>query len=323
MKIVFFGLGSIGMRHAQILRASFGHELAALRSTPGRAGNALSIRELASWDAVADFAPDVAVITNPTSLHVPTATRAAALGAHLFIEKPLSDTLAGIDALAALCARTGRTCYTAYCMRFHPVITAMRARCAGRRILHVRVACTSYLPAWRPGRDAKAIYSARADLGGGVFLDLAHEFDYLAYLFGDLTVRDAQAARMSDVTVDVEDAADILLRAARAPLVNLHLNFLSPIVERRMVVNLDGGAYLIGDLVAGTLTDGTSDGSTVAQFSTDRNAYLKAQWDYFFANLGNPAIMNNLAETTELLRTILACKERARIDGGVVHATMC
>ncbi|RXL98531.1 hypothetical protein EO238_29995, partial [Citrobacter sp. AAK_AS5] len=46
--------------------------------------------------------PCSAFITTPTSSHIPLAIHAAEHGCHLFIEKPLSDTLAGADRLLSL-----------------------------------------------------------------------------------------------------------------------------------------------------------------------------------------------------------------------------
>jgi len=47
--------------------------------------------------------PDAALITNPASLHVDTGLALAQEGIHLFIEKPLSNTLDGVDKLLDLC----------------------------------------------------------------------------------------------------------------------------------------------------------------------------------------------------------------------------
>ena len=51
-------------------------------------------------------------------------------------------------------------------------------------VYSARVLCSSYLPGWRPGVDYRTVYSAHKDMGGGVTIDLIHEWDYLVELFG-------------------------------------------------------------------------------------------------------------------------------------------
>ena len=71
----------------------------------------------------------------------------------------------------------------------------------------VRAMCSSYLPEWRPGVDWKKCYSAHADMGGGVDIDLIHEWDYLTYLFGFPHNVYSIRGQFSDVTADSCDNA--------------------------------------------------------------------------------------------------------------------
>ena len=51
------------------------------------------------------------------------------------------------------------------------------------RPLSAHVSCQSWLPDWRPGRDYRESYSARADEGGAL-RDLVPELDYATALLG-------------------------------------------------------------------------------------------------------------------------------------------
>ena len=99
MKTLICGLGSIGKRHLQILE-SFGfrcQDIAIVRTRKGTAnfgdtilsehGNRHPVYTRV-LDALLAEKPDLALNTNPTSLHVSTALMAARAGCHLFIEKP-------------------------------------------------------------------------------------------------------------------------------------------------------------------------------------------------------------------------------------------
>ncbi len=309
MKIIFFGLGSIGTRHARILNTYFTHDLFAFRSSQKGQGNDLGMPEVSSWPQVKKLKPDIAFITNPTSLHVETAIECANLGMHLFVEKPLSHRMDQVEELMQLCQEKNLTCYTAYGMRFHPVIKGLKERLKGKQPRHVRAVVSSDLSQWRPGTDHKKKYSANAALGGGVLLDLSHEFNYIEHLFGIIEGMKGWYGRVGDVTVDTEDTADITLKAGGTP-VNLHMNFMSRFEERTVSVDFEDG-YMIGDIRNNTIRWVENGAKGERVFTTTRDEYFKEQLEYFFANLANPSIMNNIQESAELLKKILEFKRSA------------
>lgn len=309
MKVVIFGLGSIGNRHALILKKYYPYELFAFRSGLSRKGNILGIKEIYDWRELNKLKPDIAFITNPTSLHIKTAIKCAKLNMHLFIEKPLSNSLGGISELEKICKMNKLTCYTAYCLRFHPVIKKLKEIISGKKILHVRITCSSYLPDWRKAKEKKDAYSLWANKGGGALLDLSHEFDYTRYLFGQITRIKGVFGRVSKVTVNSEDFSDVLIKTSKGINVNLHINFLSRLKERKIIIDYDGG-YIIGDLLNGQVI--ASQKTKQQQFGIERNDYLKDQIAYFINNLGNALIMNNLEESRQTLNTILELKKYGR-----------
>lgn len=308
MRILIFGLGSIGKRHAKLLREHFSHEIFVFRSTRTGMGNEVGLREIYGWDEVKELKSEIAFVTNPTNMHIETALKCARLGMHLFIEKPLSHTMQGVDELERICREKNLTCYIAYCMRFHPVIRDIKERVKGKKILHVRAVVSSYLPNWRPATEHKKSYSANTAQGGGVLLDLSHEFDYLEYLFGTLQDLHGWFGRISDVTVDAEDVADVVMKTAQGIPINLHMNFMSRFEERKVIVDFEGG-YIIGDIRNSCVETMENDKKTEKTFTTTRDEYFKEQLDYFFANLGNPDIMSNIRESSELLKKILVFKQ--------------
>ena len=229
MRIVIFGLGSIGKRQARILRENFSHELYAFRSGEKKSwNNDLGIKEIYAWDELKTLRPDVAFITNPTFLHAQTALACASLGMHLFIEKPLSNSLKGIAAIETICRKKKLTCYVAYGLRFHPVIKALRKLITGKKIQHVRVTCSSYLPSWRKGTSSRNSYSGIKDQGGGALLDLSHEFDYIRYLFGEFKIISGVYGKASHVTVDSEDFADVLITSQSSGVYQSAFELLEP-----------------------------------------------------------------------------------------------
>lgn len=215
-KILVVGVGGIGRRHVQYARTLVPEaEIVALRreARPDDAIEGVD-RIVTELDEAIAFRPDVAVIATPASRHLASAKPFAEQGAHLLIEKPMSNRSEGLPALIDTCKKNGRVLMIGYNLRFHPAIAELRSlleQKAVGRTLAVRAEVGQYLPSWRPGRDYEQTASARADLGGGVMLELSHEIDYLRWLFGDISWVSAVERRDSDLKIDVEDSAYLTL----------------------------------------------------------------------------------------------------------------
>ena len=172
MNVVFFGLGSIGRRHAGILQEDFRHGLFAYRTKKGtNAGCGVhNISELYTWKELQAVSPGAAFITNPTFLHIKTAIECARRGMALFIEKPLDSDVRQLKKFLEVVSSKNITTYVAYVLRFHPVINRLKEDVSRYHFLHMRVWSTSYLHLWRPAVDPRQSYSAHSRMGGELSL---------------------------------------------------------------------------------------------------------------------------------------------------------
>ncbi|RME08367.1 MAG: gfo/Idh/MocA family oxidoreductase, partial [Anaerolineae bacterium] len=218
MKFLIVGIGSIGKRHLRNLRALGYGDLLAYRSSR-RDVEAIErefgVRSFFDLEQALAEKPDVVIVSNPTHWHIPVALAAARAGAHLFLEKPLSHTLEGVSELSALVKQHNLKAMVAYPLRFYAGTQKMRALLKEGAIgqpLYVRAEVGSYLPDWRPGSDYRQVYSAHAEMGGGVLLDLSHEVDYLYWLFGPPENLTAQIQNTGALEIDAEDNVDILMQ---------------------------------------------------------------------------------------------------------------
>ena len=305
MKVIFFGLGSIGLRHAAILKKNKNFKLYAYRTHKGQIKNNLGIAEVNRWKDIDRLSPQVAFITNPTHLHIGTAIECAQRGMHLFIEKPLGDRTEKLNQLLDIVSKKKITTYVAYVLRFHPVINEIRKYVMKNRFFHMRIQTTSFLHRWRPGTDTRRSYSAHRNMGGGVILDLSHEFDYVRYILGDIRNINGQSGRRSRLTVDAEDYADILIRTARGP-VNVHLNFFSRMTRRMIQIDFKDKS-IEGDLLNNTITE-FKDGrpASMRKLKGGLKSCYETQLKYFFDNIDNPHNMNNIFEAAPLFKKIVA-----------------
>lgn len=258
------GCGSIGRRHARNLRAlGVGRILA---HDPNQEQAAELAREgpatvCATLDAAYEKRPDVALVCAPTSLHLPLASQALTHGCHLFVEKPLSSSLDGVDAFLGAVRDRGRVLLVGYNLRFDPLMHRLEAWLREGRIgrpLSTRLHFGSYLPARHPWEDYRGGYGARRALGGGVILDAIHELDYALWLFGDPAAVSCVAAKVGDLEIDVEDVAEIQLVHPDA-VVSIHLDFLQR-PHRRWCAILGTDGRITADLVGRVLIRYDTDG---------------------------------------------------------------
>lgn len=232
MRVLVVGAGSIGARHLRNLRHAGVGDLSVADPSPER--RALAERE-AGARAHASLAeglaakPDVVVVATPTHLHLPVALEAARAGCDLFIEKPLAHAEEGLDELARVVEQNRAVAMVACNLRFHHgPATLKRLLDEGRlgKVYSASFDVGYHLPDWVPGRDYRATYSARRELGGGVALDAIHEVDYAQWLLGDVAEAVALGGKVSDLDIDVEDCVDAVLRFRAGPTALLHMDYL-------------------------------------------------------------------------------------------------
>ena len=179
--------------------------------------------------------PDAALICTPTALHLQLAEQALQAGAHLFIEKPISHALSGVDELVAEASARHRVLLVGCNMRFHRPITLMKLWLDGGAIgrpLYGQFRYGSYLPNWRPQQDYRSSYSARSELGGGIVLDAVHEIDYARWFLGEPEMVSAMTGQVSGLDINTEDVAEISLRFASGAMADIHMDYLRPVRGR-------------------------------------------------------------------------------------------
>ena len=211
MRALIVGLGSIGRRHARNWSA-LGYGPPAVchqRNAPQPEQLGIEAREYWTWtQALEREQPDVVLVTNPTSLHVPVARQAIDAGAHVLVEKPLASSTQSVAELLEAARARRRALMAAYNLRFHPGLARMRELAQQQaigRIVSARADAGEYLPDWHPWEDYRQGYSARADLGGGAVLTFSHELDALCWLAGRARTVTARVAHASSLEIDVED----------------------------------------------------------------------------------------------------------------------
>jgi predicted dehydrogenase len=343
MKILMVGLGGIGQRHLRNLRTLLGDEVEIIAYRVRRLSQVITptlqvdtdrdveqvygVRVFAELEAALAEKPDVAFICNPSSLHVPVALACVRAGCDLFMEKPLSNDLQGLDELQALVVKHSRIVMVGYQLRFHPCFLRLqeivRSGVLGN-LLAVRAAVGEYLPGWHRYEDYRQGYAARADLGGGVILSQIHELDYLYALFGKAKRLFAIGGHWSSLEIDVEDMASMLMECefdGRPLPVHLQQDYLQRPSQRQCEVVGDAGKAVL-DLPSLSVTLYGPEGELADRFTCeqfDRNQLFLDETKHFLdcVRTRNKPVVD-LQEGIWSLRLALAAKKSIAC-GGVVE----
>ncbi len=243
VSVLLVGCGSIGRRHARILR-SLG--VVDLRIVDSSENQRLALQ--AETAVTASFAtlleglrtrPTCVFICTPPSLHIAQSVAALEAGCHVFSEKPLAESLAQIATLEETIARTKRIFAVGFCMRHHAaLVKAKRLVEAGRvgRLISIRCRMGEHLPTVRP--DYKSLFTLKE---AGAF-DLAHEIDLACwYSGGALTGVKGFCGPFSDLGFTAPDLVEMVLRFEPGCLASVHLDmFGSPRLRQTELIGTEG-----------------------------------------------------------------------------------
>jgi predicted dehydrogenase len=302
MNILIIGLGSIAFKHISVIREINPNVLIyALRSSlkSEEHKGIINIYELNSTNIKFDFA----IISNPTYLHYEFIELLSKKGINLFIEKPLVHSLIDLDRLIEFTENSHIINYVACNLRFHPCIQFLKSKIHNKRINELNVYCGSYLPEWRPTKDFRNLYSSNPDMGGGVHLDLFHEFDYTFWIFGTpISCRRSIKSR-SSLNIASIDYANYLLEYDTFSA-SLILNYYRRDPKRTVEVLFENETWSI-DLINNTIIN--NQGEIIYKWNKSKilNTYYN-QMKYYIKCLEEKSQpMNSLKESAEILKFVL------------------
>ena len=300
LKVCFIGVGSIARRHISNLNTVCAERGISLEidafSRSGKNENGLVGHVFNSTeDMPLDY--DAVFITNPTEYHLDALKRFHSAGKHFFIEKPVVS-LRQLDAAREFETREGSVYYVACPLRYNAVIQYIKGNIDPGEVISVRCISSSYLPDWRPGQDYRKTYSARKEFGGGVSIDLIHEWDYITWLFGKPELVRTLIGRKSDLEIDSDDFALYIAEYADKT-VELHLDYYGRKTIREIQLFTKNDT-IVGDLVNNRVEYLVS-GEKIG-FQEQRNDYQRRELDHFLDMiLGKVPADNFFAHGIEVL----------------------
>ena len=283
-QIAFVGMGSIGKRHlnnvCQLITTQGNtcsidlYRSSITRELPEDVEALVSNQYLCSQEVQREY--DMVFITNPTSLHLDTAIKFRPFTKAFFIEKPVFSLSEVEENVITLLDEIPS--YVACPLRYNPVLQYVKQNVELEKVISVRAISSSYLPDWRPGQDYRETYSAHTELGGGVDIDLIHEWDYLTWIFGMPTKCLGIAGRFSNLEINSNDTALYVAKNDKLTY-ELHLDYFGRKIQRTLDIFTQDETIQC-DIVGGTISY-LKEGRTI-DFNSERNAFQMAEIQHFF-----------------------------------------
>lgn len=187
LKVAVLGSGFMGSTHARAYAALPDVEVLGVSSRDREKAERLAGEVGAEpfHDAMALAThPEVEAIsvTLPTHVHEEHVLAALNAGKHVFVEKPMALTVESCDAMIRAAEANGRTLMVAHVLRFWPEYQALAevvqsGRLGRPLVAHARRLSTR--PAWGDW------FANPEWTGGGLHDMMVHDFDALAWLFGE------------------------------------------------------------------------------------------------------------------------------------------
>jgi predicted dehydrogenase len=296
IRTAVIGVGYLGRFHAQKYAAAPDCELIGVAVERAAARDAvaaeLGTRAFADYRELLGHVDAVSVVT-PTPLHFPVARDCLNAGAHVLVEKPITEGAAEARELIALAARVKRVLQVGHLERFNSAILAAEPHLKSPRFIE----CHRLAPYRERGTDVNVV------------LDLMiHDIDIVQTIVGaPISTIDAIGTPVFSEEIDIANAR---IRFANGCVANATASRVSLKTERKLRV-FEDDAYLSLDLQQKILTvirkRTPQDGPgplpvSIEEQNLEQGDALKAEIDSFLdcIRTGKPPVVTGEAGLTAL-----------------------
>ncbi|MSV28634.1 MAG: Gfo/Idh/MocA family oxidoreductase [Bryobacterales bacterium] len=315
LHVLLAGCGSIGKRHARILKELGVGRLTVCDPVPAQIEALMlqtpSVEACASFQLGLDAKPDAVFILTPPKQHVPMAVDAVRAGCHVFVEKPVSDSLDGVEPLAELVRRSASKVMIGLCFRYHRGLRKAKALIESGtigRLISIRALMGEHLPQVRP--DFQSLFSAQYS---GAF-DLMHDLD-LAIWFANQRVEAVQAlyGTCSDIGISAPDLVEILIGFEDRCTASVHLDFFQRPRRRQIELIGSDGTIIVefarwDQYTLSTYRPDRNDWESLSETVSRDDMFRDEDRAFLSATVGNGEIDCTIDEACKSLRVIAAAQ---------------
>lgn len=317
--LAVIGLGNIAKRHRQNLKTLYPQANIIALSASGRVANQpieFADLVLSNINELIDYQPELVIVASPASLHETHATTLMTHNIPVLIEKPLTAEPESAERILALAQSHNSLVMVGYCLRYLSsaiVIKQLLFEEIIGKVYNCSAVVGQYLPDWRPNKHYSESVSAQKSLGGGALLELSHELDYLHWLLGPLKLNYAQLRTTNELTLEVEEIADLILTSQQGTVCYIHMDFIQKQAQRECTF-IGSKGRLHWDLVANTIRHYNSEGTQVlySQPEWNKNQMYLNMVTEFVSHIQHKKHTNtSLIDAHQTIRLIAKIKQQA------------
>ena len=227
IRVGVVGIGAMGRHHVRVLSELAEVDLVGLSDIDPK------VEDIARHYGVDFFRereqlllkkPDLVVVAVPTPVHYEVGMDVLNAGCHLFMEKPITDSVESARRLIAEAKRRGLMLFVGHIERFNPVVRRLKELIEAGRFGEVHSIANLRVGRYRQGTWETAII---LDLG-------THDIDIISFLYGKpATTVFAVGHRQSS---GVEEQASLSLKFSSKESGYIELSWLTPYKVRKMFI---------------------------------------------------------------------------------------
>jgi predicted dehydrogenase len=248
-KIVIIGLGSIGKRHLENIISLGYKDIVLIRPNGEQLVGYENLEVFKTIDeGCLKYSFEIAVIATPTSNHIKTFKALFKFNVNnIYLEKPISNEYNEYNEILKQIEIKKINVTVGYDLHFEPGLMKIKKILSTGYIGEIVSFISEvgqFLPDWRPAIDYRDSMSARKIDGGGVMLDLVHEFDYINWLLGPFISIVGMHGKLSNLEIETEDISVNILKAESGVIGTLHLDYLQKKLSRKCKIIGNNGIII-------------------------------------------------------------------------------
>lgn len=237
LKCIVIGGGSIGERHIHNLKKIGLENIAVVdknKKKIDKLSKKYSIKKFYNLNSAWSFEPDFSLICTWSDSHISLANSCIKNNSHVFIEKPISSNLVGVNQLLKKARSKKLKIAVGYNMRFEKGLTLLKEKLRHLEIgspISIHSQWGNNISNWIHPDSKKNHYVL--EKGGGVILDDSHEYDYIRWLLND-EVKSVycQTNNSTKMKTKTDSLASIILKFKKGCVASLVIDFVRPTYER-------------------------------------------------------------------------------------------